>query len=873
MTPLDGGHRHAPGPARAGVDPHRARRDPHARASCRWAPEGAVRHLSSADLDDLGVQIVLGNTYHLMLKPGRRRRSRRSAACTASPTGRATCSPTPAATRSSRSSPAATWPRRRRRHVPVHLRRRHPPPHARVGGRHPDAARQRHPDGARRVRAAPVAARRAAGGRRPHRRVGRRGPGPTFLAPGPARAEPVRHRAGRHRPRPARRERRAHPRGRLRRLRDRRAVGRGVPRRHARHPGGHAPAAPRRPAPLPHGPRRPARDRRGGGAGRSTCSTACCPTRFARHGTILSSQGRYNLKRAENTAADAPLDDGLRLPGVRPLVPGLPAPPADRGRAHRPPAPHPPQRVVDAARWWQEVRTAVRGRATSRGCVRESPRPMANLLRRLSRPSYGSARAPSHAPQEARPPHLHRPASRPSPSAPCWSPTPRRSSASTSRAACPWCSSPPRRRATRPSSQTIEIIRSRVDALGVAEPEIARQGNSIVVQLPGVENQQRALDLVGATAELRFRPVLLDPRRPRRPARRPPTTRPRRPPRTGRRPRRPPTASTTTTTADDDDHGAGRARPPFQDGGADGTDDHDGRRTARPPPRCRASRRRLRAHAPRGGPPRRHGGPRRAGRRRRGRRHLPARALAGHGQDREDRQRPAGTNRRSGASSLEMQGRRGRHRPVQRHRRAVQPALARPAPPGSSPSCSTRWCSRRRRSSSRASSADEIPIIGQLHASRRPRTWRWCSATARCRSTLEPQTVQTVSPTLGEDSLQAGLAAGPPRPRARVPLHDLLLPGPRASSWCSGSCVWASLLYAIISHARGGAEPGRRHRHRRVRRRDGGQLRRVLRAAQGRGAGRPHAAELHRASLHARVPHDPRRRHLQLHRRRRCCSC
>lgn len=31
---------------------------------------GAVRTLSAADLTDLGVQIVLGNTYHLMLKPG-----------------------------------------------------------------------------------------------------------------------------------------------------------------------------------------------------------------------------------------------------------------------------------------------------------------------------------------------------------------------------------------------------------------------------------------------------------------------------------------------------------------------------------------------------------------------------------------------------------------------------------------------------------------------------------------------------------------------------------------------------------------------------------------------------------------------------------
>ena len=57
-------------------------------------------------------------------------------------------------------------------------------------------------------------------------------------------------------------------------------------------------------------------------------------------------------------------------------------------------------------------------------------------------------------------------------------------------------------------SQTISIIRERVDALGVAEPEIARQGDAIVVQLPGVKNQRRALELVGDTAELRFRPVV-----------------------------------------------------------------------------------------------------------------------------------------------------------------------------------------------------------------------------------------------------------------------------------------------------------------------------------------------------------------------------
>lgn len=58
--------------------------------------------------------------------------------------------------------------------------------------------------------------------------------------------------------------------------------------------------------------------------------------------------------------------------------------------------------------------------------------------------------------------------------------------------------------------QTVEIIRSRVDSLGVAEPEISRQGETIVVDLPGVEEQQRALELVGRTAELRFRPVIFD---------------------------------------------------------------------------------------------------------------------------------------------------------------------------------------------------------------------------------------------------------------------------------------------------------------------------------------------------------------------------
>ena len=59
--------------------------------------------------------------------------------------------------------------------------------------------------------------------------------------------------------------------------------------------------------------------------------------------------------------------------------------------------------------------------------------------------------------------------------------------------------------------QAREIISRRVNGLGVAEPDITRQGSNIVVQLPGIEDQDRAIDLIGQTAELTFRPVLDGP--------------------------------------------------------------------------------------------------------------------------------------------------------------------------------------------------------------------------------------------------------------------------------------------------------------------------------------------------------------------------
>lgn len=54
----------------------------------------------------------------------------------------------------------------------------------------------------------------------------------------------------------------------------------------------------------------------------------------------------------------------------------------------------------------------------------------------------------------------------------------------------------------------VEKIRERVDSLGVAEPEILRQGDTIVVNLPGVKNQQQAEDLVQVTGQVWLRPVL-----------------------------------------------------------------------------------------------------------------------------------------------------------------------------------------------------------------------------------------------------------------------------------------------------------------------------------------------------------------------------
>ncbi len=56
--------------------------------------------------------------------------------------------------------------------------------------------------------------------------------------------------------------------------------------------------------------------------------------------------------------------------------------------------------------------------------------------------------------------------------------------------------------------RTLEILRNRIDQFGVSEPDVRREGTSrIIVQLPGLQDAERAKRLIGRTARLEFRMV------------------------------------------------------------------------------------------------------------------------------------------------------------------------------------------------------------------------------------------------------------------------------------------------------------------------------------------------------------------------------
>ena len=66
--------------------------------------------------------------------------------------------------------------------------------------------------------------------------------------------------------------------------------------------------------------------------------------------------------------------------------------------------------------------------------------------------------------------------------------------------------------------QASDLIRQRIDRLGVAEPDVRVQGqNQIVVQIPGVENPREVIDIIGRTAQLGFYQVLASDQAPNTP--------------------------------------------------------------------------------------------------------------------------------------------------------------------------------------------------------------------------------------------------------------------------------------------------------------------------------------------------------------------
>ncbi|QGG41767.1 protein translocase subunit SecD [Aeromicrobium yanjiei] len=62
------------------------------------------------------------------------------------------------------------------------------------------------------------------------------------------------------------------------------------------------------------------------------------------------------------------------------------------------------------------------------------------------------------------------------------------------------------------TDRALGVLRGRVDALGVAEPTLARSGDKrIIIELPGVQDPREAAKVIGQTAQLSFHEVLAVP--------------------------------------------------------------------------------------------------------------------------------------------------------------------------------------------------------------------------------------------------------------------------------------------------------------------------------------------------------------------------
>ncbi len=155
------------GGARAGVA-HTARGTYTTPCFMPVGTRAAVKYLSADDYDRLGVQIVLANTYHLMLRPGAEAVARFGGlgrfagwdGLTLTDSGGFQVFSLDPQVDDDGVTFRSTYDGSMHRFTPE------------AAVRHPGAARRRHPDGARRVPAAAVPTRRRRACRRSHRGVG-----------------------------------------------------------------------------------------------------------------------------------------------------------------------------------------------------------------------------------------------------------------------------------------------------------------------------------------------------------------------------------------------------------------------------------------------------------------------------------------------------------------------------------------------------------------------------------------------------------------------------------------------------------------------------------------------------------------------------
>ena len=307
---------------------------------------GAIKGADDRSVDALGADIILANTYHLHLRPGddlhraRRRAARVHGMATADSHRLGRLS-------GLHRSPSAGRISEDGRRLSIAPRRTAALAHARVGRRHPGAARLGHRDDVRRVSELAGDARRDRGGDGAHAAVGAARPrslsrglatarAPTSPRPTPGQAQFGIIQGGTYkdlRDRSVAGTRR----GRLRGLRDRRPVGRRAGRRHVRR---------RRRTPPRQLPEDRPRYLMGTGmpttwsrASRaaSTCSTACC--RPGTPGTASSSPG---AGRSPSRTPGMPRICARPTPTapVRPagvIQPGVSAPPFHGRRDERRP--------------------------------------------------------------------------------------------------------------------------------------------------------------------------------------------------------------------------------------------------------------------------------------------------------------------------------------------------------------------------------------------------------------------------------------------------------------------------------------------------------------------------------------------------------